>query len=162
MGSEEEYMSPYARSKVCFGLLAFCYLSMISSCGEGNKTVAALSSSFAPKPKVVSTTTFNSGIIDNVTSDLVGNYNSIAIDPDDNNPAVAYFDAGNSQLMYAKWDGNDWDDKAVADSAYGVGGSTSLAFDSSGNPSIAYYDFENQALKWVYDHDDDGDWDESY
>jgi hypothetical protein len=95
--------------------------------------------------KIVSTT-FSSGIVDNSTSTDVGSYCSIAIDPDDNYPAVAYYDAQYGNLMNAKWDGSDWDDKATVDSSGDVGQYASLAFDASGNPSIGYYDYTNAAL----------------
>jgi hypothetical protein len=63
--------------------------------------------------------------------------------------------------MYAKWDGSDWDDKTTVDSSGDVGQYASLAFDTSGNPSIGYYDYDNQALKWAFDDDDDGNWSEN-
>jgi hypothetical protein len=108
--------------------------------------------------KTASTPIFSSGTVD--TSSTVTNYTSIAIDPDDNYPAIAYYDSSGANLMYAKWDGSDWDDKVTVDSSGDVGKFASLAFDSSGNPSIGYYDDTNDALKWAYDDDDDGDWNE--
>jgi len=88
--------------------------------------------------KTVSTT-FSSGTVDTTTSTNVGPHCSIAIDPDDNYPAIAYYDLTNGNLMYAKWDGSDWDDKTTVDSTGDVGKYASLAFDGDGNPSIGYY-----------------------
>jgi hypothetical protein len=139
-------------------LLIVCILT---ACGSGKPAPVVSPSDQDSVFKIVSTT-FSSGIVDNSTSTDVGPYCSIAIDPDDNYPAVAYYDnySSNRNLMYAKWDGSDWDDNTVVDSSGNVGQYASLAFDSNGNPSIGYYDDTNEALKWAYDDDDDGDWDE--
>jgi hypothetical protein len=146
-----------AVTAVAFMLIA-CF---VVGCGSGKPAPVVSPSDQDSVFKIVSTT-FSSGIVDNSTSTDVGSYCSIAIDPDDNYPAVAYYDnySSNQNLMYAKWDGSDWDDKTVVDSDGNVGEFCSLAFDSSGNPSIGYYDRDNEALKWAYDDDDDGDWDE--
>lgn len=146
------------RMVICvYAITLFCFISTLTSCQSARQAaiepVLGLESVF----KSVSTT-FSSGTVD--TSSTVTNYTSIAIDPDDNYPAIAYYDSYNQELIFAKWDGSDWDDKTTVDSSGNVGQYASLAFDANGNPSIGYYDATNQALKWAYDDDDDGNWSE--
>jgi hypothetical protein len=148
-----------SNARICiYAIVLFCLLGAFASCQANmqaaNEPVFSNESVF----KMASTPTFSSGTVD--TSRTVANKTSIAIDPDDNYPAIAYYDSYNEELMYAKWDGSDWDDKTTVDSSGNVGQYASLAFDASGNPSIGYYDDTNEALKWAYDDDDDGDWDE--
>jgi hypothetical protein len=68
-----------------------------------------------------------------------GAYASLAFDAS-GNPAISYYDATNSSLKYASFNGTSWDITTV-DSAGDVGWYTSLAFDAAGNPTISYYDF---------------------
>jgi hypothetical protein len=143
-----------ALSSLLFFILA------AAACGTGRIAIFTPVSSGDTNLKLVSTA-FNSGTIDTSTSANVGMFSSIAIDPDDNYPAVAYYDYTNGNLMYAKWDGSDWDDKTTVDSSGDVGQYASLTFDTSGNPSIGYYDYTNKALKWAFDDDDDGNWSEN-
>jgi hypothetical protein len=107
-------------------VLLFITFAVLASCGGGKRTPTVSSSALEPVTKIVSTT-FSSGIVDDTTSDDVGMYSSIAIDPDDNYPAIAYYDSSGANLMYAKWDGSDWDDKATVDSSGDVGQYASLA-----------------------------------
>jgi hypothetical protein len=101
---------------------------IVVGCGSGKPAPVVSPSDQDSVFKIVSTT-FGSGIVDNSTSTDVGSYCSIAIDPDDNYPAVAYYDnySSNRNLMYAKWDGSDWDDKTTVDSTGNVGQYASLA-----------------------------------
>jgi len=112
-----------------------------------------------PSVKAVSTT-FDTGEVDGTQG--VGLFSSIAIDPDDGNPAIAYYWGGSSTtaLRYAKWDGSEWDVTTV-DSTDNVGMHASLAFRNTGCPSIAYYNADDDSLMWAYDEDDDGEWDDN-
>jgi hypothetical protein len=73
-----------------------------------------------------------------------GRYPSIAIDPSNGFPAIAYFT--NNELRYTAWDGDSWNQTTVevTGSVLGPGpsnfqSSPSLAFDpSDNNPAIAY------------------------
>jgi hypothetical protein len=150
-------MALHEHFKAALAAMLLIIAVIIASCGGEPPASGVSTTSHGIVFKNVSTT-FGSGTVD--TSSTVTNYTSIAIDPDDNYPAIAYYDSSGANLMYAKWDGSDWDDKATVDSSGDVGQYASLAFDSNGNPSIGYYDATNQALKWAYDDDDDGDWDE--
>jgi hypothetical protein len=132
-------------ARFCISVIVLFYLlGAFASCQANmqaaNEPVFGNESVF----KMASTPTFSSGTVD--TSRTVANKTSIAIDPDDNYPAIAYYDSSNRELIYAKWDGSDWDDKTTVDSSGDVGQYASLAFDASGNPSIGYYDYTNAAL----------------
>ncbi|HHT9125013.1 MAG TPA: hypothetical protein ACFYD6_04250 [Candidatus Brocadiia bacterium] len=67
-----------------------------------------------------------------------GEYSSLAFDASDT-PAISYYDATNSSLKYAHFNGESWDITTV-DSSGDVGWFTSLDFDAAGNPAISYND----------------------
>jgi hypothetical protein len=67
----------------------------------------------------------------------VGQYTSLAFGPDDQ-PAIAYYDAGNGFLKIARYDGATWTASTV-DNVGNVGQYASLAFGPDGQPAIAYY-----------------------
>ncbi|MCD4707197.1 MAG: T9SS type A sorting domain-containing protein [Candidatus Sabulitectum sp.] len=69
----------------------------------------------------------------------VGWYSSIAIDPADC-PHIAYLNAYNSTLKYARWSGNEWFIETVDTGVCPdeLDKSISIALDSLGNPHIAY------------------------
>jgi hypothetical protein len=73
-------------------------------------------------------------------SGTVGNFPSLAFDPVDGNPAIAYFNDNNDSLKLAWHDGSIWQTQMV--DGFGLGVVPSLAFNDfgSGFPSIAYYD----------------------
>ncbi len=75
-------------------------------------------------------------IIDN-TSGEVGIYVDMALDSN-GLPGVAYYDAENGDLKYAKFDGANWAVETVH-AKRTVGLYPSLAFDASDNPAITYY-----------------------
>jgi len=136
---------------------------LAASCGNSESSQPVLSWSSKPVIKTASAFVFGlPGIVE--TGDR--GYTSLAIDPDDNKPAIAYYDYGNGgRLKYAKYNGSTWDIAIVDDPTtfpdQDVGKYASLAFTSSGNPSIGYYDLTNGALKWAYNEDDDEDWDDN-
>ncbi len=69
----------------------------------------------------------------------VGWYSSIAIDPADY-PHIAYLDAYNHTLKYARWTGSEWFIETVDSGVCPdeLDKSISIALDSLGNPHIAY------------------------
>jgi len=83
----------------------------------------------------------------------VGWDTSIALDGGDN-PHISYYDAINTDLKYAYYDGASWNTETV-DSAGTVGEYTSIALDGGDNPHISYYDAINNDLKYAYY---DGGW----
>ena len=72
------------------------------------------------------------GIVDD--GDHVGFYQSMALEPGTEYPAIAYSDRINGDVKFAQWDGSAWN-RVVVDSG---GPGVSLAFDPIGNPSISY------------------------
>jgi len=71
----------------------------------------------------------------------VGKYSSIAVDPTDNYPIIAYFDTANGgALKLAIGSGVGWIFKTIQDPMFGSAGSyASLKLDSTGKTRIAYY-----------------------
>ncbi|MBT8439341.1 MAG: S8 family serine peptidase, partial [Gammaproteobacteria bacterium] len=72
------------------------------------------------------------GIVDD--SARVGFYQSIALQPGTEYPAIAYSDETNGDVRFAQWDGGSWNRVVVGSGGPGV----SMAFDPKGNPSISY------------------------
>jgi hypothetical protein len=70
----------------------------------------------------------------------VGKYSSIAVDPTDNYPIIAYYDATNGALKLAIGSGGGWIIKTIDDPLLGSTGLyASLKLDSTGKTRIAYY-----------------------
>jgi hypothetical protein len=70
----------------------------------------------------------------------VGKYSSIAVDPTDKLPIIAYYDASNGALKLAIGSGVGWIIKTIDDPLIGSAGSyASLKLDSTGKTRIAYY-----------------------
>ena len=70
----------------------------------------------------------------------VGKYSSIAVDPTDNYPIIAYYDATNGALKLAIGSGVGWIFKTIHDPMFGSPGwYASLKLDSTGKTHIAYY-----------------------
>ena len=100
-------------------------------------------------------------VVDNGEND-VGRYTSLAFG---SGPAISYYDAtnGSLKLAYDRNNDGDFDDTGeiitVDDSARRVGWYTSLAFGTG--PAISYYDATNGDLKFAYDRNNDGDFDDT-
>jgi hypothetical protein len=81
-----------------------------------------------------------------------GEHTSLAFDPSDN-AAISYYDYTNGKLKYALWDGDNWEIETIA-SAGQPRTDTSLAFDASGNPAIAFcychYPWPGTDLKYAH------------
>jgi len=71
----------------------------------------------------------------------VGKYSSIAVDPTDNYPVIAYYDATNHALKLAIGSGGGWTIKIIQDPpfSFSAGMYASLKVDSTGKTHIAYY-----------------------
>jgi hypothetical protein len=93
-------------------------------------------------------------------TDNIGEYSSIALDSN-NRPHISCYDDIYSNiphynLVYACWDGSQWQFTTVdddTDSFAGgdiVGKYSSIALDSRGRPHISYYDGTNLDLKYAY------------
>lgn len=85
-------------------------------------------------------------------SGTVPYYPSLAIDPDNGYPAIAYYypEPGDPGLRYAGWDGDEWVVDEIVSGSF-VGQYPSLAFDpADGNPAISYRDNtgDDLALAW--------------
>ena len=78
---------------------------------------------------------------------IVGSDTSLAFGPD-GQPAISYYDDSNSDLKFARFNGNSWS-RTTVDSAGNVGIHTSLAFGPDGQPAISYYDGSNLDLKFA-------------
>ena len=97
------------------------------------------------------TTASNWTLITVKSSGDVGEYISLAADGA--KTAISYFDKSDEELEYAICESTctsaaNWT-TVVVDSAGFVGEHTSLAFDSSGNPRVSYYDKDNDKLKFA-------------
>lgn len=90
-----------------------------------------------------------------------GSYASIALDQD-GNPGISYYDWTTTTLKYAYSvdDGATWPAGQIVtvDATDDTGGFTSVARDSSGNPSISYYDVTNGWLKYARSPDGGATW----
>ncbi|MCK4520928.1 hypothetical protein KAT95_03705, partial [Candidatus Parcubacteria bacterium] len=96
--------------------------------------------------------------VDDHDTEDYGSYTSIAFDPS-GNAWVSYRDLTNDRLKIAKYVGdgngtgcgtgsNDWTCAVVDDHAsYDIGQHTSIAFGTSGNAWVSYYDTTNDRLK---------------
>ena len=86
------------------------------------------------------------------TNGTSGYYSSIAI-PANNNPVVSYYSrtAGNLYVLScANASCSSAANTLTIPDCGSVGGYTTLALDSSGNPVISYYDFGNKNLKLIH------------
>jgi hypothetical protein len=91
-------------------------------------------------------------------SAAVGQYTSLAFGT---GPAISYLDVTNRtlKLAYDRNDDGDFSDDGeiiTVDDTSALGLYTSLAFDTSGNAAISYFDWANVALKFAYDRNDNG------
>jgi hypothetical protein len=88
------------------------------------------------------------------TAASIGWYPSLAFDPADGNPAIAYHDQGGGDLKLAWHDGNQWNTQVVVNGSFEVptGYTPSLAFNEFGNgfPAIAYFGID-QNLYYIED-----------
>ncbi|PKG33493.1 IPT/TIG domain-containing protein [Methanoregula sp.] len=103
-------------------------------------------------------------------TEKVGEHSSLAFDSS-GRPRISYYDESKGDLKYAAWDGSQWIITTVDGNNYrkgtqrgcnwdgdqgkyqtrsvNVGEYSSLAFDSSDNPRISYYDKTNGDLKYA-------------
>jgi PKD repeat protein len=76
---------------------------------------------------------------------LVGAWNSIAIDSNDN-PHISYMDGKNESVKYARWDGSAWSIEIACASDRGH---TSLALDRNDNPHISHPGYHRSGLTYA-------------
>jgi hypothetical protein len=82
----------------------------------------------------------------------IGQWTSLELDKLDQ-PHISYYDFGYSRLKYAWREGATWHTEVVDDPPgpyEDVGRETSLALDGANRPHIAYYDAENDKLKYAW------------
>ena len=77
----------------------------------------------------------------------VGATMSLAVDPT-GKPSIAYYDAGEGDLEYARFDGVAWR-RSTLDSLKTTGQFPSLAFQTNGHPIVAYYRRTSQDLRYA-------------
>jgi hypothetical protein len=87
-----------------------------------------------------------------------GKFNSVAIDAS-GNPHIAYSHVSLGDLLYASWDGSEWnygdvDSRRTHNDYVGIG--NSIALDHAGNPHIAYFDSTKNTVKYAWM--EDGHW----
>jgi hypothetical protein len=90
--------------------------------------------------------------IDSVDTGLKsGQHASLALDPVNGYPRVAYYESQLKELRLASWNGSSWSSQTVDDGDHDtVGQYCSLAIDSStGYARISYYDASNKDLKYA-------------
>src|SRR6056297_858167 len=87
----------------------------------------------------------------------VGHKPSIALDTM-GNPHVSYRDFTTaSTLMYAHWDGSEWQTAELDSTVYGY---TSIALDNNGNPHIAFHKYFNEGEQLWHAWWDGASWQE--
>jgi hypothetical protein len=79
---------------------------------------------------------------------MTGEFVSLSLDSA-GRPCVAYYDASQADLKYARFNGSSWDVMTV-DSTYTTGYYPSLQMDSSDSPVITYYYKTGADLKMAY------------
>jgi hypothetical protein len=77
----------------------------------------------------------------------VGSFSSLVVDSSDQ-LHVGYYDATNTALRHAAFDGTSWVTRTV-DNVADVGQYATIALDSSDRPRISYYDATNTALRYA-------------
>lgn len=82
-------------------------------------------------------------------TDIVGQYMSIAVDQVSSDVHVAYYNATNGTLKYARRTGVLWLPAEVVDDGGDVGRYASIALNASRNPAISYHDATNLDLKYA-------------
>jgi plastocyanin len=87
-------------------------------------------------------------IIDAAANKL-GQYASLALDPSDSHPLIAYYDATNTNLKYAELNATVWLIATVDASSSNVGQYASLAVSAAGRMRIAYYNATSQDLQYI-------------
>jgi hypothetical protein len=101
-------------------------------------------------------TSFNGSTWNTTTVDSSGGSHTSLVFDSSGNPAISYQDGTPSQdgypspnLKYASFNGSSWNTTTIDSTVY-TGLYTSLAFDTSGNPAISYYEsIPNNVLKYA-------------
>jgi len=85
------------------------------------------------------------------SSDDVGKYASLAFDGD-NEPAVAYYNATDKDLLFIEEDGSEWDKQTIHSNG-AVGTYCSLDFSKDGHAGIAYHRESGDSLWFAFRND---------
>ena len=81
-----------------------------------------------------------------------GKFNSLAVDRA-GNPHIAYTNVGAGDLVYAHWNGSQWqygapDSRRLTRTYVGYG--NSIDVDSTGNPHVASFDITKKSIRYAY------------
>lgn len=79
---------------------------------------------------------------------MVGAYNSLAFDRQNNRPYISYYDFGNHDLKYATRTGDGWI-TITLDEAGDVGAYSSITLDRNRRPRITYFHLDTLTMKYA-------------
>lgn len=99
-------------------------------------------------------------VVDEQVGYVEGQYVSLAVDDETSVLHLAYYDANEKRLMYARRDDGIWHIETVDDSEGDVGKYASLALDNEGNPHISYYAEDGSVgeLRYAHRSNPEGEW----